>query len=79
MIRAFIDVFPNSVLLSGAQADLLLIGTTDSRIEIDPARVVAALSVSGPIERLTRHPGRLHATAVTVAAQKLTNALRLAK
>jgi spermidine synthase len=44
MIRAFIDVFPNSVLLSGAQADLVLIGTTDSRIEIDPARVVAALS-----------------------------------
>ena len=44
MIRAFVDVFPNSVLLSGAQADLLLIGTTGSRIEIDPARVVAALS-----------------------------------
>jgi spermidine synthase len=44
MIRAFIDVFPNAVLLSGAHADLILLGTTDSRIEIDPARVVAALS-----------------------------------
>jgi len=44
MIRAFVDVLPNSVLLSGAQADLLLIGTTDSRIEIDPARLVEALS-----------------------------------
>jgi DNA-binding IclR family transcriptional regulator len=42
-------------------------------------RVVAALSVSGPIERLTRQPGRLHATAVTVAAQKLTDALRRVK
>jgi len=42
-------------------------------------RVVAAVSVSGPIERLTRQPGRLHATAVTVAAQKLTEALRRAK
>ena len=44
MIRAFIDVFPNSVLLSGAQADLLLVGTAASRIEIDPDRAVAVLS-----------------------------------
>ena len=36
MIRAFIDVFPQAVLLSGAEADLLLLGTNDSRIEIDP-------------------------------------------
>ena len=28
MIRAFVDVFPQAVLLSGAQADLLLVGTT---------------------------------------------------
>jgi len=44
MIRAFVDVFPDSVLLSGAQADLLLIGTTGPRIEIHPSHVVAALS-----------------------------------
>ena len=31
-------------------------------------RVVAAVSVSGPIERLTRTPGRLHAPAVLGAA-----------
>ena len=31
-------------------------------------RVVAAVSVSGPIERLTRQPGRLHAAAVVAAA-----------
>jgi spermidine synthase len=43
MIRAFIDVFPRSVLLSGAQADLILIGAKD-RIEIDPNRLLAALS-----------------------------------
>jgi len=42
-------------------------------------RVVAAVSVSGPIERLTRQPGRLHAAAVAVAAQKLTEALRRAQ
>ena len=39
-------------------------------------RVVAAVSVSGPIERLTRHPGRMHAQAVIDAAARLTEALR---
>jgi len=38
-------------------------------------RVVAAVSVSGPLERLTRTPGRLHAAAVTAAAQRLSEAL----
>jgi DNA-binding IclR family transcriptional regulator len=35
-------------------------------------RVVAAVSVSGPIERLTRSPGRLHAAAVVGAAEKIS-------
>jgi DNA-binding IclR family transcriptional regulator len=34
--------------------------------------VLAAVSVSGPIERLTRSPGRLHAPAVLAAALELT-------
>lgn len=38
-------------------------------------RVVAAVSVSGPIERLTRTPGRVHAPAVLAAAQRLSDAL----
>ncbi|WP_017624679.1 IclR family transcriptional regulator [Nocardiopsis chromatogenes] len=38
-------------------------------------RVIAAVSVSGPIERLTRSPGRLHAPAVTAASEKITEAL----
>jgi DNA-binding IclR family transcriptional regulator len=33
--------------------------------------VLAAVSVSGPIERLTRSPGRLHAAAVLAAAGEL--------
>jgi DNA-binding IclR family transcriptional regulator len=41
-------------------------------------RVVAAVSVSGPIERLTRQPGRLHAAHVVAAAERLTDALRRA-
>jgi len=43
MIRAFIDVFPQSVLLSGAQADLLLIGTAGPNIELDPYRLASEL------------------------------------
>jgi DNA-binding IclR family transcriptional regulator len=34
--------------------------------------VVAAVSVSGPLERLTRTPGRLHADAVVSAAAELS-------
>jgi DNA-binding IclR family transcriptional regulator len=34
-------------------------------------RLVAAISVSGPIERLGRQPGRLHAAAVMAAARDL--------
>lgn len=41
-------------------------------------RVIAAVSVSGPIERLTRAPGRLFAPPVVAAAQHLTEALRRA-
>jgi predicted membrane-bound spermidine synthase len=44
MIRAFIDVFPEAVLLSGAESELLLLGVRDGRIEIDPDRLAAALS-----------------------------------
>ena len=37
--------------------------------------VLAAISVSGPLERLTRAPGRLHATAGVAAATELGRAL----
>ena len=39
-------------------------------------RVVAAVSVSGPLERLTRQPGRLHAAGVLAAAAQLSESLR---
>ena len=35
-------------------------------------RVIAAVSISGPIERLGRQPGRLHAAAVVATAAKLS-------
>jgi tetratricopeptide (TPR) repeat protein len=43
MIKAFVDVFPRSVLLSGAEADLILIGA-NNRIEVDPNQLFTALS-----------------------------------
>src|SRR5205823_5311654 len=43
MVRAFFDVFPHSVLLSGTQTELLLIGTTGGHIEVDPQRLAAQL------------------------------------
>ena len=39
-------------------------------------RVVAAVSVSGPVERMTRQPGRLHAAAVISAANRLSDVMR---
>jgi spermidine synthase len=50
MIRAFIEVFPQAVLISGSEAELLLIGSNDSRVEIDPDRLAGALS-SAPAAR----------------------------
>jgi DNA-binding IclR family transcriptional regulator len=38
-------------------------------------RVVAAVSISGPMERLTRQPGRIHAEVVAEAARSLTLAV----
>jgi spermidine synthase len=56
MVRAFIDVFPQCVLLSGTQAELLLVGTNGARIEIDPERVARALdqapAVAADLRRL---------------------------
>jgi DNA-binding IclR family transcriptional regulator len=37
--------------------------------------VLAAVSVSGPLDRLTRSPGRLHAAAVVAAASELSSAV----
>jgi DNA-binding IclR family transcriptional regulator len=42
-------------------------------------RVVAAVSISGAIERVSRQPGRLHAATVVAGANKLTEILRRAQ
>lgn len=39
-------------------------------------KTIAAVSVSGPVERLSRQPGRMHAPAVMAAGQRLSESLR---
>ena len=36
---------------------------------------IAAVSISGPVERVSRQPGRLHAATVVAGANKLTEVL----
>ncbi|CAB4773334.1 unannotated protein [freshwater metagenome] len=42
----------------------------------DGDRVIAAVGVSGPIERLTRQPGTKYGPAVMAAARRVEQALR---
>ncbi|MEI6109338.1 MAG: IclR family transcriptional regulator [Actinomycetes bacterium] len=39
-------------------------------------RVIAAVSISGPMERLTRTPGRIHGHAVLAAAARISESLK---
>ena len=39
-------------------------------------KIVGAISISGPIERLTRSPGRLHSLAVVTAANRISESLK---
>jgi predicted membrane-bound spermidine synthase/Flp pilus assembly protein TadD len=80
MIRAFVDVFPQAVLLSGAQADLVLLGVNDSRIEIGPARVATVLSrapaVQADLQRVDLGSPREIVGTFVGSAQKLGEATR---
>ena len=80
MIRAFVDVFPQSVLVSGAEADLLLIGANDSSIEIDPARVANAMTdapaLRADLQRVDLGSVREIVGAFLASPQKLSAATR---
>ena len=54
------------------------VASVSAPIRTTGMRVVAAVSVSGPVERLTRQPGRLHAPAVMGAAERLSEVVRRA-
>ena len=51
MVRAFVEIFPHAVLLSGAKADLLLVGANGAAAEIDPDLLAAALSRAPAAQR----------------------------
>lgn len=52
------------------------VASVSAPVRSPSGKIIAAVSVSGPIERLTRSPGRLHAPAVVAAAEKLSSVLR---
>src|SRR5690606_6144106 len=52
------------------------VASVSAPVRSSSGRVIAAVSVSGPIERLTRQPGRMHAPAVMAAAERLTRILQ---
>jgi DNA-binding IclR family transcriptional regulator len=55
------------------------VASVSAPVRAPSGRVVAAVSVSGPVERLSRQPGRLHAPAVLAVAERLTEVLRRAE
>ncbi len=52
------------------------VASVSAPVRSHSGKVIAAVSVSGPIERLSRQPGRLHAPAVMAAAERLSEVLR---
>ncbi len=52
------------------------VASVSAPIRSQSGKVIAAVSVSGPIERLTRQPGRLHAHSILSAADRLTESMR---
>jgi DNA-binding IclR family transcriptional regulator len=51
------------------------VASVSAPVRATDGQVIAAISVSGPIERLTRTPGRRHAPAVLAAATELSHAI----
>ena len=52
------------------------VASVSAPVRSPSGKVIAAVSVSGPLERLTRQPGRMHAPAVMAAAERLIESLR---
>ena len=81
IVRAFVEAFPSSVLLSGLHSELILMGGNDSKLEIDPALVQARLEsmpeVRADLERI--HLGGLTEIigAFAASGETLARASRL--
>jgi DNA-binding IclR family transcriptional regulator len=55
------------------------VASVSAPVRAPSGKVVAAVSISGPVERFTRQPGRVHAAAIAAAAARLTEVLRRAQ
>ncbi|PRB72715.1 IclR family transcriptional regulator [Arthrobacter sp. MYb213] len=53
------------------------VASVSAPIRGQSGRVIAALSMSGPIERLTRQPGKIHHESVVNAGRELSDLLRI--
>jgi spermidine synthase len=51
LVRAFVEVFPSSVLLSGAGSELILLGARDDAPRLDPERLRARLAALPAVTR----------------------------
>jgi DNA-binding IclR family transcriptional regulator len=51
------------------------VASVSAPVRAPNGKVIAAVSISGPIERLGRQPGRIHAAAVVATAVRLTEYL----
>jgi spermidine synthase len=80
MIRSFVDVFPNAVLLSGASSNLLLVGANNGRNELDVDRLVRALhdapAVQMDLQRLDLGTPREIAGMFVASSRTLIDATR---
>src|SRR5690606_4191484 len=55
------------------------VASVSAPVRAPSGRVIAAVSVSGPVERMSRQPGRLHAASVVAAANRLSDVLKKAE
>jgi spermidine synthase len=70
MVRAFLDVFPNAVLLSGMKKELIIVGRASSHSVLDPVvyarNIASAPAVQADLDRI--HMGTLMEMAGTFVA-----------
>ena len=58
---------------------LAVVASVSAPVRAPNGKVVAAVSISGPIERLSRQPGRIHSAAVVATADRLSEYLAKGK
>ena len=76
--RAYMRELVEKQLLLASATTEAGVASVSAPVRSPGGKIIAAVSVSGPLERLTRQPGRMHAPAVLAAAERLSESLRRA-